>query len=263
MVSEYGFRDYSSGNGRWLNKDPINEKGGLNLYNFLGNDGVDKLDKRGLAGWVWGPANTMDYSIAYDSAMTSHNYPAPSRYRRGTFLAELEARRRGGLNNTLFQHYLHGAGRSFDLTADATIKGEVVGALTPKMDTAIADIRRNVESATCPGTYPGVPFPLSFSVYGDSGFTSIDRTGFTSSVWVIGRASAGLSKTCSAVVFCLCNRPVVAVTACAFNMYFYDQFADAADLHHTEVGAQEWQGGTQFDEIGAWGRAFGQAATYF
>jgi hypothetical protein len=34
---------------RWLNRDPIEELGGLNLYNFLGNDPVDVSDPLGLS----------------------------------------------------------------------------------------------------------------------------------------------------------------------------------------------------------------------
>ena len=252
---------YNPSTGRWISRDPIHEKGGLNLYSLVGNDGVNRLDKHGLAGWVWGPATTTDYSISYDSAMTIRNYAAPSAYRSGTWLAERYAKHLGGLNDTLFQHYLHGAGAAVDLTSDATIKSEVAGALSPKMDNAIADIKKQVESSKCPGSLL-LPMMLSVSFLGDPGFTAIDRTSFKSSVWVIGGANAGLSKECRAIVLCACVRPIVAITACDFHMYFYDQFADAADKDHSQTGAQEWAGGTQFDETGAWGRTVSQSAAY-
>ena len=35
--------------GRWLNRDPINEAGGLNLYGFVGNDPVNRWDYLGLS----------------------------------------------------------------------------------------------------------------------------------------------------------------------------------------------------------------------
>ena len=44
----YNFRYYSPELARWLSKDPIEEKGGLNLYVFVGNDGVGKWDYLGL-----------------------------------------------------------------------------------------------------------------------------------------------------------------------------------------------------------------------
>ncbi len=34
--------------GRWPSRDPIEEDGGVNLYGFIGNDGVNKLDILGL-----------------------------------------------------------------------------------------------------------------------------------------------------------------------------------------------------------------------
>lgn len=44
----YGYRYYDARNGRWINRDPIGENGGLNLYGFVGNDGVNWLDVLGL-----------------------------------------------------------------------------------------------------------------------------------------------------------------------------------------------------------------------
>ena len=46
----YGFRFYSPGQGRFLNRDPIEEEGGLNLYAFVGNDPVNAIDYLGLSG---------------------------------------------------------------------------------------------------------------------------------------------------------------------------------------------------------------------
>jgi RHS repeat-associated protein len=44
----YGKRYYSPSLGRWLNRDPIEEQGGLNLYAFVGNDPVNAIDIIGL-----------------------------------------------------------------------------------------------------------------------------------------------------------------------------------------------------------------------
>ncbi len=49
---EYGFRYYEPLTGRWLNRDPIEEEGGINLYDFVGNDGVGRVDFLGLTGDV-------------------------------------------------------------------------------------------------------------------------------------------------------------------------------------------------------------------
>jgi RHS repeat-associated protein len=44
----YGYRYYDPVTGRWPSRDPIGERGGMNLYGFVGNDGVNKWDKLGL-----------------------------------------------------------------------------------------------------------------------------------------------------------------------------------------------------------------------
>jgi RHS repeat-associated protein len=43
----YGMRYYSAKLGRFLNQDPIEEAGGINLYAFCGNDGVNRWDMLG------------------------------------------------------------------------------------------------------------------------------------------------------------------------------------------------------------------------
>jgi RHS repeat-associated protein len=45
---DYGFRFYSPGLGRWINRDPIREQGGLNLYAFSGNTPLNAMDAHGL-----------------------------------------------------------------------------------------------------------------------------------------------------------------------------------------------------------------------
>jgi RHS repeat-associated protein len=42
-----GLRYYSPSLGRFLNQDPIEEQGGINLYAFVGNDGVNGWDYLG------------------------------------------------------------------------------------------------------------------------------------------------------------------------------------------------------------------------
>jgi RHS repeat-associated protein len=44
----YGYRYLSPPLGRWISKDPIEERGGINLYGFVGNDGVSRWDILGL-----------------------------------------------------------------------------------------------------------------------------------------------------------------------------------------------------------------------
>ncbi len=45
----YPFRPYNPSTGRWLSRDPIGERGGLNLYCFVANDSLSKVDAFGLS----------------------------------------------------------------------------------------------------------------------------------------------------------------------------------------------------------------------
>ncbi|MFC7339623.1 RHS repeat-associated core domain-containing protein [Haloferula chungangensis] len=47
-IRYYGFRYYDPVTGRWPSRDPIEEHGGVNLYGFVGNDGVNRWDYLGL-----------------------------------------------------------------------------------------------------------------------------------------------------------------------------------------------------------------------
>lgn len=47
----YGYRHYATTTGRWLNLDPIEENGGLNLYGMVGSNPINRIDPFGL----WSP----------------------------------------------------------------------------------------------------------------------------------------------------------------------------------------------------------------
>ena len=44
----YGYRYYDSMTGRWLSRDPIGKRGGMNLYRFPGNNGIVRIDRLNL-----------------------------------------------------------------------------------------------------------------------------------------------------------------------------------------------------------------------
>lgn len=48
VVMYYGYRYYDPETGRWPSRDPIEEEGGVNLYGFVGNDGVNWVDILGF-----------------------------------------------------------------------------------------------------------------------------------------------------------------------------------------------------------------------
>ena len=47
----YGYRVYQPSSGQWLSRDPIEEKGGVNLHGMVNNDTVNMVDALGLYSW--------------------------------------------------------------------------------------------------------------------------------------------------------------------------------------------------------------------
>jgi len=48
------YRPYDPGTGRWLSRDPVGENGGINLYDYVGNNPISGRDPLGL--WnLWNP----------------------------------------------------------------------------------------------------------------------------------------------------------------------------------------------------------------
>jgi RHS repeat-associated protein len=45
----YGLRYYNPSTGRWISRDPIGERGGLNLYGMVNNDSINRWDFLGLS----------------------------------------------------------------------------------------------------------------------------------------------------------------------------------------------------------------------
>jgi hypothetical protein len=50
-VDYYAYRYYDPLTGRWQSRDPIQEQGGVNLYGFVGNNGVNWWDYLGFVSW--------------------------------------------------------------------------------------------------------------------------------------------------------------------------------------------------------------------
>jgi len=57
-LSYYGYRFYNPDTGRWVNRDPIGEQGGVNLYGFVSNNPVNATDPLGLHQWIEGPSGS-------------------------------------------------------------------------------------------------------------------------------------------------------------------------------------------------------------
>jgi RHS repeat-associated protein len=59
----YGYRYYDPITGRWPSRDPIEERGGVNLYGFVGNNGVNRMDILGNS-WLTPPNATRVFTLA-------------------------------------------------------------------------------------------------------------------------------------------------------------------------------------------------------
>ena len=64
-------RFYNSVLGRWLNRDPIGESGGVNLYDYVGNNSISFLDPSGL-----GPFDTI-YNTGHGGTNIAPPPPTP------------------------------------------------------------------------------------------------------------------------------------------------------------------------------------------
>lgn len=68
-VCYYGFRYYDSSNGRWFNRDPIGEAGGLNLFGFVFNEPLNSIDLFGLTSTC---CDCSDEESAVESALATY-----------------------------------------------------------------------------------------------------------------------------------------------------------------------------------------------
>src|SRR5205823_3078293 len=75
----YGFRFYDPNLQRWLNRDPIGERGGINLYAFVGNSPINRRDPLGLAygNPISGPSGPVGPSDPYSPGLY---YPSGPNY---------------------------------------------------------------------------------------------------------------------------------------------------------------------------------------
>ena len=87
----YGYRYYDPLTGRWPSRDPIEEEGGLNLYGFVGNDGINLSDFLGLAEIITDMTNGKTYWIP-----TNCCCEGPTEY---DSLNEVASRARPGAND--------------------------------------------------------------------------------------------------------------------------------------------------------------------
>ena len=67
----YGYRYYDPVTGRWLNRDPIQERGGINLYAFVGNDEANRWDYLGLWEINFNPVDPASVAVEWDTTLST------------------------------------------------------------------------------------------------------------------------------------------------------------------------------------------------
>jgi hypothetical protein len=73
----YGYRYYQPSAGRWVNRDPIEEQGGVNLYAQCRNDSIDNVDVDGGRPWSVNSESSRLGTFALPSG-TKPTPPVPS-----------------------------------------------------------------------------------------------------------------------------------------------------------------------------------------
>ncbi len=63
-VAGYAYRYYDPVTGRWPTRDPIEEKGGINLYGFVRNRSISEIDAFGMAPWKSGALSYPTWSLS-------------------------------------------------------------------------------------------------------------------------------------------------------------------------------------------------------
>jgi RHS repeat-associated protein len=254
----YGYRYYDARTGRWVNRDPTEEKGGKNLYVFLENNGVRAIDFLGM--WI--------FSGARGERISSLSGAPPSRSRAALpafgptatiedmWFQSLYKLANSALSTSLVDHYFRGGGLAFDLSAYLDILSTARNQVWIQIeDKYFEELRGKLRSFIC----PRVDKATKYTIKGPSG--NGDRAiNYTSNHSGIGMANMNMEYNYEAVVWCECKqqngKAVMEGTAFLEGNYrydFYDQFKDAADWGNIHSGGdREYTGGARFNIVGAW-----------
>jgi RHS repeat-associated protein len=154
----YLFRYYDAATGRWLNRDPIRERGGINLYGFLGNAAVNVFDLLGLAKYVENPdpvPNIDKSTVTRDGNLlrtaTDSEVFVINRLVRLPFVGN-----RTPVADHLLGHFMEGTGNGLLLSeseADA-VEASVAVSRIPGFDAAVARMHVGERTVIKPAWVP-------------------------------------------------------------------------------------------------------------
>ena len=71
-IIDFGYRFFSEANGRWLNRDPIFELGGIGLFRFVGNAPIQQNDFNGLSELGIPDVERLHKDAAFTTDLESH-----------------------------------------------------------------------------------------------------------------------------------------------------------------------------------------------
>ena len=160
----YGCRFYDPLWSRWLNRDPIEEDGGINLYAFVLNDPVNWIDLLGLRTYSIGPESepsvTFDEDFVFDPSERVTWRDRLSWLRWGAQLAAAEAIGHLADATRLYRHYRSGAGT--DIKIDYEKAHDEDAKVRLAIQNAIAEAQREAERLAASN-------PTSFEMNSDAG----------------------------------------------------------------------------------------------
>ena len=101
----YGYRYYDPQLGRWLSRDPIGVKGGVNLYSFVVNDGVNWVDLLGNVGAATVPLSDGSYVNCWTGQISKPDYKASSSLKRANKVFDQLIKNMFDESKATTQHY--------------------------------------------------------------------------------------------------------------------------------------------------------------
>ena len=174
----YGQRYYSPGLGRFINRDPIEEAGGLNLYGFCGNDGVNGIDYLGNS-WL---SHLWNNSVGWLGKHIAQNWNDGGRRIFEAAAATIAFGPLGGL------YVLDPAARPYINVVASIAVAMVVGTLAPEFLPAMSPFWTAVSTGAAAGFAGG----FTGSVLSGQGLGSSLKAGLIGGA--IGGVVGGLSQ---------------------------------------------------------------------
>ena len=148
----YGFRFYSPGLGRWINRDPIAENGGVNIYAYVDSNPANAVDAWGLASWM---TRDRRYRFGYGHAFLKFRYPCMGTHRLGFGpVSGPNSHPTRGTPGVVWKGTQNLGGETTDSGPRFSI--EVVND-DPKFEAALCDCAK--KSAAAPPQYKFLPWP--------------------------------------------------------------------------------------------------------